>query len=56
LLIAEVCGHYVYNNKAVSNAYSLLLKNLDFDVEKFVVNGVRKSIEKYMCYFNLLRE
>lgn len=66
LLIARVCGHYVYNMPEVLEARKKLYKNIDENdlvndieienpdetkSERFVINRVRSSIEFYLKHF-----
>lgn len=59
LLIARVCGHYVYNDPDVTIARGRLCENVDrFDLaeggaERFVVERVRDAIEFYLRHFRL---
>ncbi len=58
LLIARVCGHYVYDMQAVLEARAKLYKNINSfkladDAEAFVTEKVRDSIEFYMEPFGL---
>lgn len=58
LLIARVCGHYVYNTKEVISARKKLYANVNNfnladNAERFVIDKVRNSIEFYMKHFRL---
>jgi hypothetical protein len=59
LLIARVCGHYVYNDPDVKTARRRLYENVDqFDLveegaEQFVIDRVRDAIEFYLRHFRL---
>ena len=62
LLIARVCGHYVYDDPAVRAARATLYSNLDASrmigepdstAEGFVLARVRGAIEFYICHFAL---
>jgi tagatose-1,6-bisphosphate aldolase non-catalytic subunit AgaZ/GatZ len=60
LLIARVCGHYVYNDSDVKTARCRLYENVDrFDLaeggaERFVIDRVRDAIEFYLRHFRLM--
>ena len=58
LLIARVCGHYVYDIPEVLQARQKLYDNLDrFEIvdnaERFVINSVKDSIEFYIKQFRM---
>ena len=58
LLIARVCGHYVYDMPGVLEARTKLYNNINQfeladDAESFVIEKVRDSIEFYMEHFLL---
>ena len=59
LLIARVCGHYVYDDPQISQARQLLDQNIDrfemvdHSARRFVTASVRQSIEFYMDHFRL---
>lgn len=58
LLIARVCGHYVYNRPEVVQARRKLYENVNqFELvdsaKHFVVNRVKDSIEFYVGHFRL---
>ena len=59
LLIARVCGHYVYNDTQISQSRRLLYQNIDrFEMvdgsaRQFVTCRVRESIEFYLDHFHL---
>jgi D-tagatose-1,6-bisphosphate aldolase subunit GatZ/KbaZ len=60
LLIARVCGHYVYNGPDIKTARRRLYENVDrFDLveegaEQFVIDRVREAIEFYLRHFRLM--
>ena len=59
LLIARVCGHYVYDLPEVRKAIRKLLKNINtfnvvgLDADEFVVGKICEAIELYLENFNL---
>ena len=59
LLIARVCGHYVYDLPEVKTAIRKLLKNInsfkviEADAGEFVIGRIRDAIELYLENFNL---
>ena len=58
LLIARVCGHYVYDSPEILQARKKLYDNINhFEIvdnaEQFIVDRVRDSIEFYMKHFRL---
>ena len=58
LLIARVCGHYVYSSPEAAEARRRLYDNINRfemadDAERFVTERVRDSIEFYMEHFRL---
>ena len=60
LLIARVCGHYIYNDPDLKVARSRLYENVDrFDLaeegaEQFVIDRVREAIRFYLRHFRLI--
>lgn len=58
VLIARVCGHYVYNNDKVKHAIKVLFANINShnlaqDAEYFVLEQIRDRIESYMRLFRM---
>ncbi len=59
LLIARVCGHYVYDLPEVKKSIRKLLKNIDTfnvidaDANEFVVGKISEAIDLYLENFNL---
>lgn len=58
LLIARVCGHYVYDDKAVAAAIKKMMANikrhqLAKDPEQYVMTQVQSSIEFYIDNFRM---
>lgn len=55
-LITEISGHYTFNNDSVKAEIQNLFNNLDkagIDGEKYVINKIKDSIDKYVKCFNL---
>ncbi|SKB01540.1 Tagatose-1,6-bisphosphate aldolase non-catalytic subunit AgaZ/GatZ [Caloramator quimbayensis] len=55
-LITEISGHYTFNNERVKCEIQLMFDNLNkagVDGEKYVINKIKDSIDKYIKYFNL---
>jgi hypothetical protein len=58
LLIARVCGHYVYDDEDLRAARGKLYNNLrrgapSENPERFVIKHVRDRIELYLTHFGL---
>lgn len=54
--ITEICGHYTFNNENVKKEISTLFSNLSchsIDGEKYVVNSIKASLNRYIKCFNL---
>jgi len=55
-LITEISGHYTFNNDLVKSEIQNLFDNLnkaDIDGEKYVIDKIKDSIDKYVKCFNL---
>ena len=55
-LITEISGHYTFNNDSVKAEIKNLFDNLSqvgIDGEKYVVDKIKDSIDKYVKCFNL---
>ncbi|MEN8078563.1 class II D-tagatose-bisphosphate aldolase, non-catalytic subunit [Clostridioides difficile] len=55
-LITEISGHYTFNNDSVKAEIQNLFYNLSkasIDGEKYVINKIKDSIDKYVKCFNL---
>jgi D-tagatose-1,6-bisphosphate aldolase subunit GatZ/KbaZ len=55
-LITEISGHYTFNNDLVKSEIQNLFNNLNkvsIDGEKYVINKIKDSIDKYVECFNL---
>jgi D-tagatose-1,6-bisphosphate aldolase subunit GatZ/KbaZ len=55
-LITEISGHYTFNNNAVRSEIQKLFSNLEgngIDGEKYVVDKIKDSIDRYVKCFNL---
>lgn len=54
--ITEICGHYTFNNESVKKEISKMFSNLasfGVDGDKYVVNSIKASINRYINCFNL---
>lgn len=55
-LITEISGHYTFNNDSVKSEIQNLFDNLNkvgIDGEKYVIDKIKDSIDKYVKCFNL---
>lgn len=55
-LITEISGHYTFNNDIVKNEIQSIFSSLSYagiDGEKYVINNIKASIDRYVKCFNL---
>lgn len=54
--ICEICGHYTYEEEAVKREIAILYRNMEelgIDGNRYVVDKIKNSIDRYVQCFNL---